>query len=156
MSSQFSQKDGVNYSSVFVTKKVIKCHTILTKPDSDKKIITIFTLQKNNIFCVKMKQKWRFLIGKIFLFILKHFLTIKQKKIKNRKTGEKFKVANFIGFFGLYDKIDLAQNTENVEFGRSGRHPWDNDSTITTVSELENDPEHKNFNFVSKCKYFFL
>ena len=95
-----------------------------------------------------MKQKWRFLIGQIFLFILKHFLTVKQNKVQNRKTGEKFKGAKFIGFFGLYVQIGLAQTDENVEFARSGRRPrGDNDSTVTTLSQLENDPEHKNFHF---------
>jgi len=98
-----------------------------------------------------MKQKCRFLIGQILLFILNHFLTIKRNKIKNRKTGEKLNVAKFIGF---YVQVDLAQTTEIVEFARSGRRPRDNDSTVTTVSELENNPEHKNFNFISKCKFF--
>ena len=81
-----------------------------------------------------MKEKWRFLIGQIFLFILKHFLTIKRNKIKNIRTGEKCNGAKFVGFFGFYVKIDLAQNDGNVEFARSGRKSRrHNDSIVTRV-----------------------
>ena len=73
-------------------------------------------------------------LGQFFLYLFKLFFTIKQNKIENRKTGEKLKGAKFIGLFGFYIKIDLAQNDENVEFARSGRRPsCDNDSIVTRV-----------------------
>jgi len=110
------------------------------------------------------------LIAQFFLSIYKLCFTIKRSKFEHRqnfltrakrRNREIFNQKNYaktsIGIFGLVVQVKSAHFCDGVEIARSGRRPrgdGDNCSNITTLSELEHDSEHTNFNRVSKCKYY--